>query len=1264
MNCKSIKESFIDLDSNDCTDEKLKQFFQQNQKKEDEKHKKKKESQIVNVPLKKTFKEYGSDINAQLKSLSIVLYEGNYDKSLAIINFLMKRNEVDSDDKRQLLLQFLDMLCSKNAFQEAQENLISNKHIFEDKGEDEVESNLKIFGIVYELYKIKIDLHQSDLYLSYFFYLRKTQKWKKQIANFKKNDENQKKKNDYADTLADEIYRVQGQVSYEFILNLQLTENSTGSLNLLYGWGDNSQFSTMGIGTFKSDGPHFIKQPIAQPVMRNRVIISISCGDYHTIALVSGTKNYDYYRAQNKEEKDQYSVKDVFVWGRNSSGQCDGDPDLVKYYNSPVVIPELIDKDIENVCAYKNYTVCYDKKGNVYEWGANIMDVTKIEPKFKIENGIKSLGIGNGFKCALDKKGDVFAWGNLKDYEGDKIISSEKPKKINESDEKMIKLSVGYDHILCTNKKNFQYFWGCNDSGQGAFSERETSVSKLSVSKYLGGEKISNCWACEKLSIVQTVDNELYYFGLYAYDPKKIAWYPRDFCQEDEALPLQITHCGSNLYMCSTDGKIYNWDLKQQSRFKQEKYKGENKYAEVKAGKGWLMLRKPYIMPSESKIEVKQLNSDADYDVTLKLSYKEVGLKDFLKFNIEYNLRVGICISEEKLEKSAVEILNHNRYNDDDIKEIDQTSIKGISVQKLRNTELSVKDISIDENSTIKFSIPRNGKFYLYVTINEELIEQCISKPKIITVTKSKNTIDKSVIINHKQEFEVRKNKQPIEESFIVQELNLIDEKPVKQLNTIVEKPIRELKTIVEKPVLERQSFIKSSKKLPDNNFMQTMQGGIFKDMNTRRSSLFNKEKSMSRCGSAIKDNSLSRSLIKSRPMSREGSIIKDSNSKGYGSIIKTIDTNPSEIVTPEPKNILSSSKQSGRQSFLQGSSDMKTGGLSSRMRLKKSSNIDNSNQGVFPNQSKINDSQKNSLPVTTKNQDVPVMFSKFTGGSQMKKTEQTWYDKTEGQFSNYDGLKSSIMQFCSQTGSDLQTELNQTMQTMNLTVQKNKFKKLDTFENMMTPNRRTQEKATFSALKPNKYSFDQGNKPADDTSDIEEQDLGGSMISKSSLHRRGTSFKITSSARQKSLIGGNPKDARSVSNMGNDSVKLSNYNKTSIDVKKPATDLINKKFDKMHNTVSRSPKPNLNRLKDVYGNICHGSVNRNNTNIFKNPGSRNASINKDNKLDIDKDEIDIKQKPLQPGRRQHNNKTMGPNMMQEIKAKRNIASEFANKLK
>ena len=130
-------------------------------------------------------------------------------------------------------------------------------------------------------------------------------------------------------------------------------------------------------------------------------------------------------------------------------------------------------------------------------------------------------------------------------------------------------------------------------------------------------------------------------------------------------------------------------------------------------------------------------------------------------------------------------------------------------------------------------------------------------------------------------------------------------------------------------------------------------------------------------------------------------------------------------------------------------------------------------------------------------------------------------------------------------------------------------------------------------------------------------------MLSKTSLHKRGTSFKISSNSRQKSLVGRDHKEARSVSITGNNSIKSSNYNKTCNDVKKPATDLISKKFDKMHNTANRSPKPNLNRLKNVYNDIYAG--NKNNTNIFKKPGSRNASINKDNKLDIDKDEIDIK---------------------------------------
>lgn len=1246
------KESFCDIDRNDISDVKLKEFFQIKEK-ESEKHRKKKENEPMNFPLKKTSREYGSDINSQLTSLSKALFDGDYEKTLSIINFLMKRNDVEIEDRRLLFIQFLDMLCNKNAFDLAQENHFKYKHIFEYNEEEDEECDLRIFEIVYELYKIKIDLHLSDLYLSYFFYLRKTQKWKKEITNFKKNEDQIKKKYDYTDSLADEIQKIQGQVSYDFIINLQLTENSAGSLNLLHGWGDNSQFATMGIGTYKSNGPTFIKHPIAQPVFRNRIILSVSCGDYHTIALVSGTKNYDYYRALKKEEKDQYSIKDVFVWGRNSSGQCDGSPDLIKYYNSPVVIAELIDKDIQNVYAYKNYTMCYDKENNVYEWGANIMDETKIEPKFKIETGIIDMGIGNGFKCALDSKGDVYAWGNLKSIKDDIILNSVEPKKINgnDQDEKMVKISVGYDHMICINKKKFLYFWGCNDSGQGAFSEREKSASKIKISKYIGGEKILNCWACEKLSIVQTCDNELYYFGLYSYDPKKIAWYPRDFCLEDEALPLQITHCGTNLYLCSTNGKIYNWDLKLSHRFKQERYKGDDNYAEVKSGRGWLMLRKPYIVPSRSSIKISPVNVDTDSQVTLKLSYKDTYLKDLLKFNIDYNLRIGICVSEEKLEKSAVEKLSFKMYSDADIKEIDQTSIKGISVLKLRNNEVSIKDISIDENSIIKFKIPKDGSFHQYVTINEELIEECISKPKIITVIKSKKLSDKQEVVKRKQEFENKMSKIKQEESIIIQEVKMIDDYAKK----------------------ERQNIILSNKKSSAVDLLLNKDDNIFKSGNMRRSSLMNlKEKSLSRCGSIIKEKSLSRcgSIIINQKISRDGSIIKVSNSRN-GSIIKT---QPDEINTTNSKNILnSSSKLSGRKNFLQSSGDinnMKNSGLGSRLKLKKNSNLEKINQALLPNISQ----PESSLAFVSKNQDVPLLVSKFSGGEIMKRTEETWYNKTNNNFSTYNSFKSEIMNFCDEKGTDIHSELNQTMQTVNMTIQKNsKLKKFESFENKQTPNRKnTYDKATFSALKPSIHSFDQDkiNKTYDDTSDIEEQDIGDSLVMNSSLHKRGTSFKITSSARNKTIFD---KDIhkRSASNVSKDSVRSNDYNNNGV---KPI-DLYNRKFNNLYNTASKSQNHKKLQLesayKDVRGefNIMDGSGNKKNTSIFKNINKRNASISKDNKylqsdnkLNIDKDEIDITQRPVQANKKLYNNKTMGPSLMQEIKSKRPIGPGYSKK--
>merc|ERR1712232_1202296 len=128
----------------------------------------------------------------------------------------------------------------------------------------------------------------------------------------------------------------------------------------------------------------------------------------------------------------------------------------------------------------------------VYTWGASV-ESHKIERKHKIE-GIKDLATGNGFKAALTDKGDVYVWGSLKSSSNEPFFDSEeKPKKVNIPNEtsagsqnpmlKMSSMSVGFNHILFLDSRNELYFFGCNDVGQGAFSEREKFSNQVVLSK-------------------------------------------------------------------------------------------------------------------------------------------------------------------------------------------------------------------------------------------------------------------------------------------------------------------------------------------------------------------------------------------------------------------------------------------------------------------------------------------------------------------------------------------------------------------------------------------------------------------------------------------------------------------------------------------------------------------------------------------------------------------------------------------------------------
>ena len=95
---------------------------------------------------------------------------------------------------------------------------------------------------------------------------------------------------------------------------------------------------------------------------------------------------------------------------------------------------------------------------------------------------------------------------------------------------------------------------------------------------------------------------------------------------EDDSEPAQICHVGTNLYMVTKDGGIYNWDMKISHRFKQEKYNDKGGYCEINAGKGFLIQRKGYLTPRSCGVSLEGVNNPTTNDI-IKL---RINVKFFL----------------------------------------------------------------------------------------------------------------------------------------------------------------------------------------------------------------------------------------------------------------------------------------------------------------------------------------------------------------------------------------------------------------------------------------------------------------------------------------------------------------------------------------------------------------------------------------------------------------------------------------------------------
>lgn len=171
----------------------------------------------------------------------------------------------------------------------------------------------------------------------------------------------------------------------------------------------------------------------------NRKVLSIACGDAHSVALVVGMGSYDE-KIVNRDGVEY--LCDVMAWGDNNLGQVSGDITVDKY-PVPVVLPQFVGKKILHVSCYRSKSCAVEQGGNIYEWGG-AEDSCNIKVVQKVDEALE-MHYGTGFSIVrtIDK---VFFWGELKGKSRN-IMNERKPFLIS-GDTDVKAVSVGADHVL------------------------------------------------------------------------------------------------------------------------------------------------------------------------------------------------------------------------------------------------------------------------------------------------------------------------------------------------------------------------------------------------------------------------------------------------------------------------------------------------------------------------------------------------------------------------------------------------------------------------------------------------------------------------------------------------------------------------------------------------------------------------------------------------------------------------------------------------
>ena len=288
--------------------------------------------------------------------------------------------------------------------------------------------------------------------------------------------------------------------------------------NRVFAFGQNS-YGQLGIGevTYGSNMPTDISSNFG--LVENEVIISVSIGEAHVLALTSENR--------------------VFSWGNNDSGQLGtGDTDL---RTLPIDITSHLGLGLGEEVIFIDtgdaYSAVLTNLGNVYIWGANwsgqlgnnsndssllpilLNDLISLE----VNETIKHLALGNNTNFIITSEERIFAWGSNYYFQttvwdhNNVLIPTEVTHNFSlDEDETISEIKIGSLAAKALTSNGRILSWGFNHSGQmgQGFRSWYNGPTDITENFKLDNDEIVSFVVDREHTLVLTSNGDVYGFGL------------------------------------------------------------------------------------------------------------------------------------------------------------------------------------------------------------------------------------------------------------------------------------------------------------------------------------------------------------------------------------------------------------------------------------------------------------------------------------------------------------------------------------------------------------------------------------------------------------------------------------------------------------------------------------------------------------------------------------------------------------------------------